>query len=205
MPFTFYRLGGILGLMGKVLKAVIVTALLVGLGGAGAGCVSGEVKTGTIWVLVTDAPSEYEMTSIMVAVSEIKVLKAGEGGPEAEGEWQTLALTGANPFELIGLEGVESLLVMEEIAAGQYIDIHLTIDKYDVVMGATSVDIVVSDPFKFTRSFEVVSGETIILVFDFDIDKTVAVDAEGKITVKPIDNITLSISEDGLRYIYPLS
>ncbi len=133
-----------------------------------------------------------------------KVLKAAKGGAEGEGEWKTLALTGANPFELIGLEGVESLLVMEEIAAGQYTDIHLTIDKYDVVMGATSLDIVVSDPFEFTRSFEVVSGETVILLFDFDIDKTVAVDAEGKITVKPIDNITLSISEDGFRYIYPL-
>jgi hypothetical protein len=191
--------------MGKmIIKAVIVTALLVGLGGAGAGCASGEVKTGTIWVLVTDAPPEYEMTSIMVTVSGIKVLKAGEGGPGGEGEWKTLAVTGANPFELIGLEGVESLLVMEEIAAGHYTDIHLTIDKYDVVLGATSLDIVVSDPFEFTRSFEVVSGETVILVFDFDIDKTVAVDAEGKITVKPIDNITLSIPEDGLRYIYPL-
>jgi hypothetical protein len=191
--------------MGKmIIKAVIVTALLVGLGGAGAGCASGEVKTGTIWVLVTDAPPEYEMTSIMVTVSGIKVLKAGESGPGGEGEWKTLAVIGANPFELIGLEGVESLLVMEEIAAGHYTDIHLTIDKYDVVLGATSLDIVVSDPFEFTRSFEVVSGETVILVFDFDIDKTVAVDAEGKITVKPIDNITLSIPEDGLRYIYPL-
>lgn len=188
-------------MMRKVLKAVIVAALLVGLGGLG--CTSdGEVKTGTIWVLVTDAPSEYEITSIMVTISELKVLKAGEG----EGEWKTLAVTGANPFELIGLEGVESLLVMEEIAAGRYTDIYLTIDKYGVVMGDISLDIIVSDPFKFPRSFEVVSGETVILIFDFDVNKTVAVDAEGKITgeVKPIDNITLSIPEEGFRYIYPL-
>lgn len=182
--------------MKAVTGSLIVLALLVGLGLAGAGCVPTVKGIGTIEVRVTDAPPEYEVSSVMVTVSEVKVQRAG--AEEEEGGWISLGLTGTNPFDLLQIEGLEHVLSVAEVEAGDYSRIHLIIEKVDVTLegeGEVAVMpvVVFSDAFKFDHPFEVVADKITVLLFDFEVDRSVVVSEEGKVTVKPIAKITLGV------------
>ncbi len=146
--------------MKRIISGVIALTLLASLGLAGASCVPiVEAKTGTIEVWVTDAPPGYEITSIMVTVSEegVEVHKAvaeqeqeqeqeGEGEQnqeqeqeqqqeqQGEGEWIPIAIIeDNNPFDLTQLQdGLQQILAIAEVSAGKYTQIRMTIDRVEV-------------------------------------------------------------------------
>jgi hypothetical protein len=160
-----------------------------------------EAKTGIIEVRVTDAPPEYGITEIWVTVLDSKeegvaVHKAGDDG---DGVWVTIPITGDNPFELLSLQkaDLDALLATEEVTAGKYTQIRMTIDIVQVKIGDGGLQpaVLPSGKLKFVRPFEVFDGETTILLLDFDADKSVTVTGGGKVIVKPV--VKLSIQQGG--------
>jgi len=178
--------------MRVIASGLIVLILLVGLGMAGAGCVSTEAKTGTIEVLVTntptekdvsDTPTEFEISSIIATVSEIKICKA-ETEQEGEGEqeeWINLNITVTSPFDLLQLVDLERVLALGEVEACSYSQILMVIDN-----------IIPEEPFEFIGEFMVIADETTTVLFDFDIDKSVVIE-EDKATINPISGITMKV------------
>ncbi len=167
------------------------------------------ISTGTIEIRVTDAPPRDEVTSIMVTVASVEIHKAGtEQEPEEQppddgdqdqeegtGEWITIPITGNNPFDLLLLqkENLDELLATEEVTAGKYTQIRMTIDKVEVTLGDGELQeaTLPSGKLKFVRPFNVTDGENTILLLDFDADKSVTVTGNGKIIVKPVVKLTV--------------
>lgn len=189
--------------MRVIASGLIVLILLVGLGMAGAGCVSTEAKTGTIEVLVTCAPTEkeasdtptvLEISSIIAAVSEIKVCKAEteQEGEGEQGEWTSLYVA-RTPFDLLQISGLEQFLAFADVAACSYSQILMVIDKLDVTLNDGSEMVIIpEEPFEFIGEFVVFADETTTVLFDFDIDKSVVIE-EGKAVMQPIAGITMNI------------
>jgi len=172
-------------------------------------------STGTIEVRVTDAPPDEEVTAILVTVSAVEIHRAvaeqeqeqeGEGEQNQEqeqeqqeqGEWLPLSIIeGAGSFDLLEIMGLEEVLAVEEIEAGKYTQIRLMVERVEVTLGVGEPEEakVPSGELKFVRPFDVVEGETTVLLFDFDAEKSVTVTGKGNITVKPVVKLTVKQGE----------
>ncbi|MFC1875584.1 hypothetical protein ACFLY3_05520, partial [Chloroflexota bacterium] len=65
--------------MKRIIRSILVLALLGSLGLIGAGCTKVvESNIGTLEIWVTDAPPEYDIESIDVTVSQIDIHRAGD-------------------------------------------------------------------------------------------------------------------------------
>jgi len=176
-----------------------------------------DTGTGTIEVHVTDAPPDDDVTSIMVTVGEVKIHKAvaeqeqehqgtenatqtqeqeQQQEQQGEGEWISIEITGANPFDLVELKegGLEELLASENVTAGKYTQIRMTVDNIEVSLGESDLveATLPSGELKFVRPFDIVEGETTVLLLDFDADKSVTVTGGGKIIVKPVVKLAIT-------------
>jgi hypothetical protein len=158
-----------------------------------------EAKTGIIEVRVTDAPPEYGITEIWVTVldSEEEGVAVHKAGDDGDGVWMTIPITGDNPFELLSLQkaDLDALLATEEVTAGKYTQIRMTIDIVQVKIGDGDLQpaVLPSGKLKFVHPFEVFDGETTIILLDFDADKSVTVTGGGKVIIKPV--VKLSIQQ----------
>ncbi|MBA7684088.1 hypothetical protein ES703_92478 [subsurface metagenome] len=178
------------------------------------------LPTGRIEVRVTDAPPREEVTSILVTVAEnsVEVHKAvaeqeqeqeqiGEGEQnqnqeqeqqqehQGEGVWLTLnMLEDANHFDLLEIRGLEEVLAIGEVEAGKYTQIRMEVEKVEVTVGEDEVyqeAKLASGELKFVRPFDVVEGETTILLLDFDAEKSVNTTGQGQVHVKPVVKLTI--------------
>ena len=118
------------------------------------------------------------------------------GKPEDQGGagWLSLAIPeGANSFDLIKIKGIEEVLATGDLEVGKYTQLRLVIDKVEVTLGGnkTQEAIVPSGVLKFVGPFDVVAGETTIILLDFDAEKSVTVTGAGKILVRPVVKLTV--------------
>ena len=177
--------------------------------------------SGTINIYVTDAPPREEVTSIMVTVSEIQVHKAvaeqemeqvqsGTGNTTQEqeqqqtqqggGEWITIDLSdNATTFDLLEIKGIEQYVGTKELEEGKYTQVRLVVDKVQVKLGDGDLQdaTVPSNELKIVHPFDVVGGEAMALVLDFDAEKMVAVTGANKIIVKPVIKLTVRQEKNG--------
>ncbi len=172
--------------------------------------------TGTLELLVTDAPPRENVTSIMVTVAEVQVHIASaeqeqeqeqeqsssdnqtqeqeleqeqQQTQQGEGKWITIDLSAnATTFDLLLIEGIERFLGTSEVDAGKYTQVRLVVETVQVRIGSGALQdaTVPSKALKIVHPFKIVGGETTALVIDFDADKMVTVTGSGKITVKPV-------------------
>jgi len=194
--------------MASVLSLVV---LLVG------GCAPTAAATGTVEVRVTDAPRSDNVTSIMVTVSEVAIHRAAaeqtqqqqEGSDnqtqqqdeeQGGGEWIPIEITGTNPFNLLQIKGIEEVLGTENVTAGKYTQIRMSVDKVKVSLGENEPEeaTLPSGELKFVRPFEVVEGQTTVLLLDFDAEKSVTVTGAGKAIVKPVVKLTITSPEPAI-------
>ena len=176
---------------------------------------------GTLKVYVTDAPPREEVTSIMVTVSEIQVHKAvaeqekdqQQSGTDdqtqeqeqqqtqlGEGEWLTIELSdNVITFDLLEIKGVERFVGTSEVEEGKYTQVRLVIDKVQVKLGRGDLQdaTLPSNELKIVHPFDVIEGETTVLVIDFEADKMVTVTGANKIIVKPVIKLTVRQEESG--------
>jgi len=196
--------------MNKVGRYLILLAILPLLASMAVSCVpAGPMPTGRVEVHVTDAPPIYDVTSIMVTVSGVEIHKAAaeqeqeQGSSEQEqeqqeqgggGEWLPLDIVGDNPFDLLKIKGLDEVLATDEVEAGKYTQIRMTIEKVEVALGEgeSQEATLPSGELKFVRPFDVVEGNTTVLLLDFDADKSVTPTGAGKVIVRPV--VTLDIT-----------
>ena len=188
--------------MASVLSLVV---LLVG------GCAPTAAATGAVEVRVTDAPRSDNVTSIMVTVSEVAIHRAAaeqtqqqqegsdnqtqqQGEEQGGGEWIPIEITGTNPFDLLQIKGIEEVLGTENVTAGKYTQIRMSVDKVEVSLGENEPEeaTLPSGELKFVRPFEVVEGQTTVLLLDFDAEKSVTVTGVGKAIVKPVVKLMIT-------------
>jgi hypothetical protein len=204
---------------------VAILALLVILV---ANCATPETTQakGNLQIMVTDAPPEEEVTSIMVTVESVEVHKAiaeqeqeQEQGQEQEQQqsssnstdeeagWLPLdILAGNETFDLLQIQGIEEVLAVAELEAGKYTQIRMTISNVQVKLGYGDLQdvIVPSGKLKFIHPFNIVGGQTTALLFDFDAEKSVNVTGSGRIIVKPVVKLSMTtpqIIEPGTKHV----
>jgi hypothetical protein len=187
-----------------VVTVVAILAMLVILI---AGCATPEIAQakGTLQIMVTDAPPEEEVTSINVTVESVEVHKAAAqqeqqqsatNSTNEEAGWLPLdILEGKETFELLQIQGIEEVLAVTELEAGNYTQIRMTISNVQVRLGDRDPQDVTlpSGKLKFIHPFDIVEGQITALLFDFDAEKSVNVTGSGKIIVKPV--IKLSVTK----------
>jgi len=176
---------------------------------------------GTLKVYVTDAPPREEVTSIMVTVSEIQVHKAAaeqekeqqQSGTDnqtqeqeqqqtqlGEGGWLTIKLSdNVITFDLLEIKGVERFVGTSEVEEGKYTQVRLVIDKVQVKLGNGDLQdaTLPSNELKIVHPFDIIEGETTVLVIDFEADKMVTVTGANKIIVKPVVKLTVRQEKSG--------
>jgi PBP1b-binding outer membrane lipoprotein LpoB len=174
------------------------------------------LSMGRIEVRVTDAPPRDEVTSILVTVAKnsVQVHKAvaeqeqeqiGEGEQNQNQEeqqeqqggesWLTLNMVeGAEQFDLLEIRGLEEVLAVGELEAGKYTQIRISVESVEVTFGDDEEyreAEVTGGELKFVRPFDVVEGETTILLLDFDAEKSINDTGQGKVHVKPVVKLTI--------------
>ena len=175
---------------------------------------------GILQIMVTDAPPEEEVTSIMVTVESVEVHKAAaqqeqqqsannstNNSTDEEAGWLPLGiLAGNETFDLLQIQGIEEVLAVTELEPGKYTQIRMTIGNVQVRLGDGNLtDVIVpSGKLKFIRNFDIVEGQTTALLFDFDAEKSVNVTGSGRIIVKPVVKLsktTPQTIEPGTKHV----
>lgn len=165
---------------------------------------------GTLQIMVTDAPPEEEVTSIMVTVESVEVHKAAaeqeqeqqesaDNSTNEEAGWLPLSiLAGNETFDLLQIQGIEEVLAVTELEPGKYTQIRMTIGNVQVRLGDGELQDVIlpSGKLKFVRPFDIVENQTTALLFDFDAEKSVNVTGSGQIIVKPVVKLSTTTPQE---------
>ena len=107
--------------------------------------------------------------------------------------WITLEIgEGAATFDLLQVQGINQFFADGLIAAGKYTQVRLIVDKVEVALGENDPvpARLPSGVLKLVSPFDVVAGETISLVLDFDAEKSVNITGSGEIIFKPVVKIS---------------
>jgi len=208
-----------------IVAIAAVLALVALLVGGYAGPETAQA-TGTLQIMVTDAPPEEEVTSIMVTVESVEVHKAAaeqEQNQEQEQEqeqqesadnstneeagWLPLdILAGNEMFDLLQIQGIEEVLAVAELEPGKYTQIRMTISNVQIRLGDGNLTDVIlpSGKLKFVRPFDIVKGQTTALLFDFDAEKSINVIGSGQIMFKPVIKLSMTTPqtiEPGTKHV----
>jgi len=102
--------------------------------------------------------------------------------------WQKMYLVGEKTFDLLQIQGLEQIFATLDIPAGTYHQIRLDISKVQVTFedGRTEDAVLPSGKLKFINSFEIVAGQTTVILFDFDAARSIHVTGNGKVMFKPV-------------------
>jgi hypothetical protein len=183
-----------------IVAAVAMVVMLVG----GYPAPETAQAKGTLQIMVTDAPPEEEVTSIMVTVESVEVHKAAAqqeqeqsatNSTDEKAGWLPLdILAGNETFDLLQIQGIEEVLAVAELEAGNYTQIRMTISNVQVRLGDGDLQDVIlpSGNLKFIHPFNIVGGQTTALLFDFDAEKSVNVTGSGQIIVKPVVKLSVT-------------
>ena len=178
----------------KFKRYLMLLAIVPLLGFMAVSCALTVPPTGTVEVHVTDAGHSSNVTSINITASAVEIHRAGGN----ESEWVPLEITNYT-FDLIALRdgGLEQLLAQENVTAGNYTQIRMTIEKVEVTLnGETKNATVPSGELKFVRPFDVVEGQTTILTLDFDADQLVTVTGDGEVLVRPVATLNVTMPSE---------
>jgi hypothetical protein len=198
--------------------AVAMVAMLAG----GYAAPEATQRTGNLQIMVTDAPPDQNVTSIMITVESVEVHKAaaeqehkqeqereqvqgknqtqeqehsGANSTNGEAGWLPLdMLAGNETFDLLQIQGIEQVVAIAELEPGNYTQIRMTISNVQVRLGDGDLQDVVlpSGKLRFVRPFSIAEGQTTALLFDFDAEKSVNISGSGKIIVNPVVKMSMT-------------
>jgi hypothetical protein len=135
-----------------------------------------------VWI-TDDRP--VEVASVMVTITEVQVHRAG-GDTASEHGWITV-ISDNRTFDLIALRDDSGFLGKEELEAGHYTQIRLSVD--DVTVDGASAEIPSGD-IKVLGQFdiEIKADCTTEMTLDFDLDdpNSLVFTGEGKILFQPV-------------------
>jgi len=163
-----------------LLIAVIIT---IGITGFLSGCVS--EGTGTLILQITDNPGDFNITEALVTLSQVRVHYAGINDSNITGEWITV-VNETQTFDLIVLQDVTDFLGEANLSAGWYTQIRLNVDQALVTIDGIQYDMKIpSKTIKLFKPWKLENDETLILILDFDVQKSVHQTGNNEYIFKP--------------------
>ena len=177
------------------LAVVLFAALAAGCGDGGGG--GGGGGTGTLGVSLTDAPScGYD--AVNVTVVKVRAHQSASAA-DTDGGWADITLSPARKIDLLSLtNGVLTTLGETPLAAGHYTQLRLVLDPNTgntlansvVPTGGVETALVtpsaVQSGIKLVNEFDVVAGQRVDLVLDFDACKSIVKRGNGTYALKPV-------------------
>ena len=137
-------------------------------------------SVGTVDVRVTDQ-ANGEITAIVITANDLRVNQASG---ESDGTWLTI-VEGEHTFDLLQVVGKEQSLGLSELAPGTYNQIRMNIQSVLITRDGVEIEgEVPSSVLRIVRPFDVVAGQTTVLTFDFDADRSV-VSAGNRLLLRP--------------------
>lgn len=140
-----------------------------------------DASVGTVDVRVTDQ-ANGEITAIVITANN---LRANKSSQEDDNGWIPV-IEGEHTFDLLQVVGKEASLGIGTLEPGTYNQVRM--DIVSVVITRDGVDIegeVPSSVLRIVRPFDVIAGETTILTFDFNADRSV-VSAGQRLLLRPV-------------------
>ena len=142
---------------------------------------------GSIQVYVTDAPP-VGVTAVLITAGKVEAHKSGD----SDDKWVTL-LTNPPVFDLVKSSGVNYLLGTSDLAAGNYTQVRLEITDCTVTIAGEQVKATVpSGELKLVGNITIEAGKRTSVILDFDGEKSVVLEGQGKVTLKPVVQLTVS-------------
>ena len=167
--------------MKKILT--ILAIVIVGLTGVLSGCV--QEGRGTLVLKITDAPGEFNISEALVTMSEVRVHYAGINETNTTGEWITI-VNESQTFDLIQLINVTDIFGTANLSAGWYTQIRLYVEQALVTIDGVQHDLEISPQhIKLIKPWRIVDGETLVLILDFDIQKSIHKTGNDRYKMKP--------------------
>lgn len=161
-------------------------------------------SAGTLIVLVKDKPYKLPglgtVTALNLTIKTVEVHSAGN-----ETGWIEI-FNGTKSFDLLEYTDVRAIIGEKVLDVGKYTQIRLgmvdgRIKIYNIDMSVynkTYILLVPSKELKLNHPFTVEENKTLVLVLDFDVEKSVTRTADGY-TLKPVINILEEKMEKGQR------
>ena len=173
------------------LMASLLVALVAGCGG------NNSAAPGTLGVSLTDAPA-CGFDAVNVTVVKVRVHKSSSASDKDAG-WTDITLNPARKINLLNLtNGVLDNLGETPLPAGHYTQLRLVLDPNTSTNFANSVvpaggiettlvtPSAVQSGIKLVNEFDVVSGQRVDLVLDFDACKSIVQRGNGTYALKPV-------------------
>jgi hypothetical protein len=114
-----------------------------------------------------------EITAIVITANNFRVAQSTET-PEGTNDGWLVVAEGEHTFDLLKVVGQEESLGISELAPGTYNQARMDIISVVITRGGEQVEASVpSSVLRIVRPFDVIAGETTILTFDFDADRSV--------------------------------
>lgn len=172
--------------MKKPLFSLILIAVTAGLfTGCGDNSVSSDGDTGTLRVLLTDAPAAFD--AVNVTFSSVSVHSGDEeSGVDSVSGWITVS-NETKTINLLSLSnGLTSVLGEAALDPAHYTQLRLAVTSAEVVIDSVAYQLVIpSDTLKFVCGFDVAAGGSIDLVVDFDAARSVHQTGSGTYKLVP--------------------
>lgn len=163
-----------------MLLLVILSVVFTGMF---SGCIT--EGTGSLVLLITDDPSDLNITEALVTMSEVRVHYAGINQSSENGSWITI-VNQSQTFDLIQLMNVTELFGSANLSAGWYTQIRLMVDQALVTIDGVQYDLEIpSNNVKLIKPFKVLSNETTTLILDFDVHESVHETGNDKYIFNP--------------------
>ncbi len=182
------------------LMASLLAVFVAGCGGGG----GGGSATGTLGVSLTDAPA-CGFDAVNVTVLKVRVHQSSSAS-ETDAGWTDITLNPARKINLLGLtNGVLEKLGETPLAAGHYTQLRLVLDPNTALGLANSVipsggvetalvtPSAVQSGIKLVNEFDVVSGQRVDLVLDFDACKSIVKRGNGTYALKPVIKVVPTV------------
>ena len=177
--------------------ALLLSALLAGCGGGGGGSPAGG-GSGTLGVSLTDSPA-CGFDAVNVTVSKVRVHQRSSASDTDSG-WTDITLNPARKIDLLSLtNGVLETLGETPLAAGHYTQLRLVLDPNtgsslanSIVLSGSTAETALVTPsavqsgIKLVHGFDVVSGQRVDLMLDFDACKSIVTSGNGTYALKPV-------------------
>ncbi|MDL2355907.1 MAG: DUF4382 domain-containing protein [Pseudomonadota bacterium] len=188
--------------LGLFASTTIAAATLVACGGGGGGSSTptpAPTSTmGTLGVSMTDAPA-CGFDAVNVTVNKVRVNQSATAS-DTDGGWTDITLSPAKKINLLNLtNGVLESLGNTPLAAGHYSQLRLVLDANagtglanSVIPTGSSAEVTLVTPsatqsgIKLVNEFDVVAGQRVDLVLDFNACKSVVTTGNGKYMLKPV-------------------
>ncbi|MCM2340913.1 DUF4382 domain-containing protein [Rhodoferax sp.] len=176
-----------------LLSTSVLAALVAACGGGG-----GASAPGTLGVSLTDAPA-CGFDAVNVTVTKVRINQSSTAS-ENDGGWTDITLNPARKINLLDWNngGITSL-GETPLAAGHYSQLRLVLDPNtangivnSVVLEGSNIETPLVTPsavqsgIKLVNEFDVLSGQRVDLLMDFDACKSIVLRGNGVYALKPV-------------------